>query len=84
MALVLWQPPKPRLIPNPEPEEDDGNNNNNNGESIDLNNMPTYVELKIRDFSNSIILWLVFSRFSNILEPSNGLEVQDDVEMEAL
>lgn len=46
MALVLWQPPKPRLIPNPEPEDEDGNNNNNNnnnGESIDLNNMPTYV-----------------------------------------
>lgn len=58
MALVLWQPPKPRLIPNPEPEEDDGNNNNNNGGSIDLNNMPTYVEQLNSDGSNLLILWL--------------------------
>ncbi|CAB3359114.1 Hypothetical predicted protein [Cloeon dipterum] len=43
MALVLWQPPKPRLLPMLEPEED-GNNNNNSGESIDLNIMPTFNE----------------------------------------
>jgi hypothetical protein len=58
MALVLWQPPKPRLIPNPEPEEDDGNNNNNNGESVvDLNNMPTYVEYSVEllQFNNFMI-----------------------------
>ncbi|XP_059486766.1 uncharacterized protein LOC132203195 [Neocloeon triangulifer] len=55
MALVLWQPPNPRMMPMPdgEPDEQDGNNNNNNGsESIDLNIMPTFnEEPRLPDFT---------------------------------